>query len=69
MATFLGHHLYEAAVMAQPHVQSMANSAADALKSAAEDSMGKIRGWMRCCPHPNTLDEFCIVLSPRNDGV
>jgi hypothetical protein len=45
VASFLGNQIYEAAAMAQPHVQSMANSAADALKAAAEDSMGKIRGW------------------------
>lgn len=43
VASFLGNQIYEAAAMAQPHVQSMANSAADALKAAAEDSMGKIR--------------------------
>mmetsp|Transcript_86467 Transcript_86467/g.137252 ORF Transcript_86467/g.137252 Transcript_86467/m.137252 type:complete len:543 (-) Transcript_86467:306-1934(-) len=43
VASFLGNQIYEAAVLAQPHVQSMANSAADALKAAAEDSMGKIR--------------------------
>ena len=30
--------------MAQPHVQSMATSAANALKVAAEDSVDKLRG-------------------------
>ena len=35
--------------MAQPHVQSMATSAANALKVAAEDSVDKLRGWVFCC--------------------
>lgn len=43
VASFLGEQIYEAAVMAQPHVQSMATSAANALKVAAEDSVDKLR--------------------------
>lgn len=44
VASFLGEQIYEAAVMAQPHVQSMATSAANALKVAASDSVDTLRG-------------------------
>ncbi|CAK9035218.1 unnamed protein product [Durusdinium trenchii] len=43
VASFLGEQIYTAAVFAQPHLESMASSTANALKAAAEDSMDKIR--------------------------
>jgi len=43
VALFVGNQLYTAATVAQPHVESLASSAAGALQSAAESTMDSIR--------------------------
>lgn len=65
VASFLGEQIYTAAVFAQPHLESMASSTANALKAAAEDSMDKIRGhsWTKthdACVEIASVAECCV---------
>ena len=53
VALFVGNQLYTAATVAQPHVESLASSAAGALQSAAESTMDSIRGQTRFLQRPD----------------